>query len=121
MLSLRLRFLASNSTIKSASTAASVSPFDGNCLVPQDFKHFLVNEFYSAALKSLRNFSTQLQTVEKKWKIVTAVCLERLPVIAPPMKPIEKQMTELFHEMDVIKSLKSDHEIRQEEDRYVMF
>ena len=45
-----------------------------------------------------------------------AVCLERLPLITPPMKPIEAEMAQLIEKLDMQKSLKSDHELRQEED-----
>lgn len=52
-----------------------------------------------------------------KWQILGAVCLERTPVIAPPMKEIEKQVSEMFERNDISKSLKSDHELKQEEDK----
>lgn len=114
MLSSRLKFLTTYAVLKNVTTATLASPVDGiSCKV--QFEDSYLTLFLAS--KIMRCCSTQTITALKRWKIVTAVCLERLPVVAPPMKPIETQMTELFHEMDVLKSLKADHELRQEEDR----
>lgn len=53
-----------------------------------------------------------------KWELLSAVCLERTPIIIPPMTKIEMEMSQRIEELDTMKSLKSDHELRQEEDRY---
>lgn len=52
-----------------------------------------------------------------KWELISAVCLERLPVISPPMKPIELEFSKMVERIDIQKSLKSDHELRFEEEK----
>ncbi|CAG4974328.1 unnamed protein product [Parnassius apollo] len=56
-------------------------------------------------------------TTKSPWDIVTGVCVERLPVVTPPLNDIQKKYKELLWTMEVEKSLKSDHEIRQENDK----
>ncbi|CAH0714477.1 unnamed protein product, partial [Brenthis ino] len=51
------------------------------------------------------------------WDIVTGVCVERLPVVTPPLNEIQKKFKDLLWKMEIEKSLKSDHEIRDENDK----
>ncbi len=53
-----------------------------------------------------------------KWELLGAICLERTPIIVPPMTKIEQQMSEMIEKFDNMRSLKSNHELRQEEDKY---
>jgi hypothetical protein len=53
-----------------------------------------------------------------KWELRSAMCLERTPIILPPMTKIEQEMTEIIEKLDTARSLKSDHELRQDEDKY---
>lgn len=53
------------------------------------------------------------------WDIVTGVCVERLPVVTPPLNEIQKKFKDLLWTMEIEKSLKSDHEIRHENDKLV--
>ncbi|XP_068213486.1 large ribosomal subunit protein mL46 [Palaemon carinicauda] len=52
-----------------------------------------------------------------KWQIVGAACITRLPVICPPMTPIEEEYSKLIAKLEVEHSLRSDHELRLEQDQ----
>lgn len=60
---------------------------------------------------------TSEQTSKLKWDLFSAVCLERLPVIAKPMTDIEKKFQECLNEIDVERSHKSNHELRVEKEK----
>ncbi|XP_075974320.1 mitochondrial ribosomal protein L46 [Anticarsia gemmatalis] len=51
------------------------------------------------------------------WDIVTGVCVERLPVVTPPMNEMQKKYKDLLYTLEVEKSMKSNHEIRRENDK----
>ncbi|XP_037068697.1 39S ribosomal protein L46, mitochondrial-like [Pollicipes pollicipes] len=53
---------------------------------------------------------------EPVWHLYSAVCLERLPVVAPPLSPIEREFSTLLRRLEFENSLKSDHEMRHERD-----
>ncbi|KAK4029656.1 39S ribosomal protein L46, mitochondrial [Daphnia magna] len=55
-----------------------------------------------------------------KWELLSAICLERTPIIMPPMAKIEEEMADMFQKLDTMKSLKSDHELKQDEDKKVI-
>lgn len=48
---------------------------------------------------------------------MTAVCLERKPIITPKPNDIQKRMLALLQEVELEKSYKSDHELRHETDK----
>lgn len=52
-----------------------------------------------------------------QWDVIGAICLERKPLIAPPLTPIEQQMSDTIARLDYITSLKSNHELRQDEEK----
>merc|ERR1712071_657307 len=49
-----------------------------------------------------------------KWDLISAVCLERTPTITPLPTPIEKEMLNMLEKLELVNSLKSDHELWQE-------
>lgn len=51
------------------------------------------------------------------WDIVAGICVERLPVITPPLDDVQKKVKDLLWTTEIEKSLKSDHEIRRENDK----
>ncbi|XP_972780.2 large ribosomal subunit protein mL46 [Tribolium castaneum] len=64
--------------------------------------------------------SRQLSTsavVREKWDLVTAVCLERKPVITKPLTKIEEDYKTMQSRIEFERSLKSDHEIRHEKEQ----
>ncbi|XP_070765501.1 large ribosomal subunit protein mL46 [Enoplosus armatus] len=50
------------------------------------------------------------------WKLMAAVCLQRLPVISTDLSPIEQQFRQMMRQMELEKSSLSDHELRLLED-----
>ncbi|XP_034004788.1 39S ribosomal protein L46, mitochondrial [Trematomus bernacchii] len=60
--------------------------------------------------------SNQAQHVEERasspWTLMAAVCLQRLPVISAESNPIEQQFRDMMIQMELEKSMLSDHELR---------
>jgi len=52
----------------------------------------------------------------KRWQLMSAVCLERLPLITAPMNDIETDVSTMFAQMDMEHSSLSDHELRRLDD-----
>ncbi|XP_017784682.1 PREDICTED: 39S ribosomal protein L46, mitochondrial [Nicrophorus vespilloides] len=51
-----------------------------------------------------------------KWDLITAVCLERRPIIGPEMSDMEKQFSKQLSEIELERSHKSKHEVEHEKD-----
>jgi len=49
---------------------------------------------------------------EPSWRLASAVCLERLPVLTPSLTPFQQKIQAYYNQMDLENSLKSDHELR---------
>ncbi|KAM3964220.1 mitochondrial ribosomal protein L46 [Aphomia sociella] len=60
----------------------------------------------------IKGYSTKLS-----WDIATGVCIERVPVVSPPLNEIQKRFNNMLYTIEVEKSLKSDHELRHENDQ----
>ncbi|XP_068174736.1 large ribosomal subunit protein mL46 [Antennarius striatus] len=69
--------------------------------------------FFSA---SVCGATVQTPNVVKKatgpWTLMAAVCLERLPVISADCNSMEQQYKEMVNQMELEKSVMSDHELR---------
>ncbi|XP_038148798.1 39S ribosomal protein L46, mitochondrial isoform X2 [Cyprinodon tularosa] len=68
---------------------------------------------------SRRGFPQSSSTEERAaspWTLMAAVCLQRLPVITADCSPIEERFKQMMQQMELEKSLLSDHELRLMED-----
>ncbi len=52
----------------------------------------------------------------RNFEMAVALALVRPPLIAPPMKDIEQRYDKISQRMELVRSLKSDIEMRQDED-----
>lgn len=59
---------------------------------------------------------SQYSTSEEKWDLQAAICLEKKPIVIPNLNDLEKKFKEVLSEIEFEKSLKSEFEIRHEND-----
>ena len=52
----------------------------------------------------------------RKWQLISAVCLERPPVISAPLNGVEKSFTALLDKQEFEMSCLSDHEMKKLEE-----
>nr|XP_033776362.1 39S ribosomal protein L46, mitochondrial isoform X2 [Geotrypetes seraphini] len=65
-----------------------------------------------------RGFSSaEAQSGPSPWRLFGAVCLQRLAVVSRAKDPVQEAMAEMLGQMEVEKSLYSDHEIGLKEDK----
>ncbi|XP_033226957.1 39S ribosomal protein L46, mitochondrial [Belonocnema kinseyi] len=68
-------------------------------------------------LRQEASCSTTTAPVKKwKWDLVSAVCLERHPIITKPMTDLEQRFQESLNQIEFENSYKSDHELKVEQD-----
>jgi len=63
--------------------------------------------FYSTSVKAV---------VKQQWDLLSAVCLERKPVISRKLNDTERKFSRVLAEIELENSHKSDHEVRFEQD-----
>ncbi|TKS69740.1 39S ribosomal protein L46, mitochondrial [Collichthys lucidus] len=85
-----------------------------------------VSRVSSSGLRPLSSTSVCRATLQTKhvtdkaaspWTLMAAVCLQRLPVISSDLSPIEQQFKHMLSQMELEKSMLSDHELRLLEDK----
>lgn len=57
--------------------------------------------------------------LREKWDLVTAVLVERKPVISPALNDLEKAFQDYMSEVEFEKSLRNDVEIKIEKEKYI--
>ncbi|XP_029904446.1 large ribosomal subunit protein mL46 [Myripristis murdjan] len=70
----------------------------------------------SSAHRAAVQGRSKADSAASPWSLMAAVCLQRLPVISADRSPVEQQFTQLMYQMELEKSLLSDHELRLLED-----
>nr|XP_021182299.2 39S ribosomal protein L46, mitochondrial [Helicoverpa armigera] len=79
-------------------------------------KTFIQSEVSLCRRLLTRGLSTSPSCLSS-WDIVTGVCVERLPVVTPPLNEMQKKYKDLLNTLEIEKSMKSAHEIRHEQDK----
>ncbi|XP_026463163.1 39S ribosomal protein L46, mitochondrial-like [Ctenocephalides felis] len=64
----------------------------------------------------ITEFSTQVEN-KLRWDLASAICLERLPIVTRELGPLENKFQEYLSTVEFENSLKSDFEIRRENDK----
>lgn len=59
-------------------------------------------------------YSTSAQVRRKKWDLMSAVCLERKPVLSRELNEIERKFSRMLADIELENSHRSDHEVRYE-------
>ncbi|PNF31154.1 39S ribosomal protein L46, mitochondrial [Cryptotermes secundus] len=59
-------------------------------------------------------YSTSAQVSRTKWDLMSAVCLERKPVLSGELNEIERKFSRMLADIELENSHKSDHEVRYE-------
>jgi len=70
----------------------------------------------SQAVQDVELLSSSGETSLKRWQLMSAVCLERLPVLSTPMNSIETDVSAMFAQIEMEHSSLSDHELRHLDD-----
>lgn len=69
---------------------------------------------------SFLGYSSTATSINSKWDLFTAVCLERKPIITPPPNELEAKFLKLLTDIEFERSLMSDHELQHELDLCVV-
>ncbi|XP_046739761.1 39S ribosomal protein L46, mitochondrial [Diprion similis] len=69
-----------------------------------------------------RHASTTSKTIsegKEKWDLLSAVCVERHPVISRPLNDMETKFQQYLDQVEFENSMKSDHELRDQKDKEI--
>ncbi|XP_034427739.1 39S ribosomal protein L46, mitochondrial isoform X1 [Hippoglossus hippoglossus] len=70
----------------------------------------------SSMCRAASQAATVTERATSPWSLMAAVCLQRLPVISAESSPLEQRFRHMMQQMELEKSLLSDHELRLLED-----
>ncbi|XP_013187157.1 large ribosomal subunit protein mL46 [Amyelois transitella] len=77
----------------------------------------ILKSLLTAEIKFCQSLLVRGLSNKPSWDIVTGVCVERVPVVTPPLNDIQKKYKNMIYAIEVENSLKSDHEVRHENDK----
>ena len=83
-------------------------------------KHRLIFYYHfvsAASYLQLRCLSSGAVCTPGQWQLVSAVCLQRLPVITAEKTPLEERFGSLMEQLELESSLLSNHELHAREDQ----
>ena len=61
--------------------------------------------------------SISCRRLQEQWQLMSAVCLERFPVVTKDKNAIEANIQEMLNQLEFENSHLSDHELRHIEDK----
>lgn len=84
---------------------------------PSQITYWCSNSCSNGLLNQKHNFSIGVYKLEK-WDLMSAVSLERKPIITKDLHEMENKFMNVLRELEYERSSKSDHEIRKEKDKF---
>ncbi|XP_046417824.1 39S ribosomal protein L46, mitochondrial isoform X1 [Neodiprion fabricii] len=78
-----------------------------------------LSTFMRLEARSTSTTSKTISEAKEKWDLVSAVCVERHPVISKPLKDIEAKFQHYLDQLEFENSMKSDHELRHKKDKEI--
>lgn len=76
----------------------------------------IVRRFLSVLQTEIKAVPKNETAVPQKWQLAAGVCLERFPLIAPPLTEEQKTFRDFFYQLEVERSLLNDFELREIEE-----
>lgn len=98
--------------LKFGSTIRFISPKVFNSV-----KTFVPNSYSTLSLTKSVDTDSVETNIKEKWDILSAVCIERTPVISKELNEIEKKFQNLMDRIETENSLKSDFELKYQEEK----
>lgn len=77
-------------------------------------KLLIKNNYYST--ESIATLKKETSKLNNAYRLHASVCIERMPIITCDMDKLEKRYSNLINELNIKKSLLSDHELRHLKD-----
>ncbi|XP_029284554.1 large ribosomal subunit protein mL46 [Cottoperca gobio] len=70
----------------------------------------------TSVCRESRKTENVTESARSPWTVMAAVCLQRLPVITADCSPMEQQFGQMINQMELEKSVLTDHELRLQEE-----
>ena len=87
---------------------------NNNKFYQNGMKLIIKNNYYST--ESIATLKKETSKLNNAYRLHASVCIERMPIITCDMDKLEKRYSNLINELNIKKSLLSDHELRHLKD-----